>query len=330
MRELILADPAGNEVRAILDAEVDLEIGEVNEFEITVSRVGFEDDIPDLSRIFNPGTEFGGLVRRVKTSTLNNTVTMGGYTWRGLLDKKIIQPDTGDDYATATGELNAILWGMVEPEFDGLFVASTEDTGVTVTGYQFDRYCTLHDGLMKMLKSVGYKLHLEYKQGTEGNPGYVEVSAVPIVDYSEQVELSGDMRLDFSAAVVRDGVNHLICLGEGELADRVVLHLYVQADGSIGTTQYYTGIEEVTDVYDFPGADATTLEEYAREAFTDVQSYQSFEMNLDRLELDAEIGDTVGGRDYITGISMTKPITGKVWTFQNQIDKVEYAIEGEN
>ena len=329
MRELILADPAGNEVRAILDAEVDLEIGEVNEFEITVSRVGFEDTIPQKSRIFVPDTEYGGLIRRIRTSTSMNTVTMGGYTWRGLLEKKIIQPDAGQDYATATGELNAVLWGMVEPEFDGLFVASTEDTGVEVSGYQFERYCTLHDGLQKMLKSVGYKLHFEYKQGEQGAAGYVEISAVPIVDYSDQIELSGDMRLNFIARQVNDGVNHLICLGDGELKDRIVLHLYVQADGSIGTTPYYTGEDEIADVYDFPSADAESLETYARDYFPQLQSYKSFEMDLEALDLDVEIGDTIGGRDYITGITMTKPIIGKVWTYKSRRDSIEYKIEGE-
>lgn len=329
MRDLILADPAGNEVRAILDAEVDLEIGEVNEFEITVSRVGFEDTIPQKSRIFVPDTEYGGLIRRIRTSTSMNTVTMGGYTWRGLLEKKIIQPEAGQDYATATGELNAILWGMVEPEFDGLFKASTEDTGVEVSGYQFERYCTLHDGLQKMLKSVGYKLHLEYKQGEQGAAGYVEISAVPIVDYSDQIELSGDMRLNFIARQVNDGVNHLICLGDGELKDRIVLHLYVQADGSIGTTPYYTGEDEIADVYDFPSADAESLETYAMDYFPQLQSYKSFEMDLEALDLDVEIGDTIGGRDYITGITMTKPIIGKVWTYKSRRDSIEYKIEGE-
>ena len=329
MRELILADPDGKEVRAILEAEIDLEIGETNEFEIAVSRIGFEDDIPDKSRIFNPGTEYGGLVRRITTATEFNSVTLGGYTWRGLLQKKIIQPPAGQDYKTVTGELNAILWGLVEPEFDGLFKASTEDTGVTIT-YQFDRYTTLLAGLQKMLRTVDYKLHLEYKQGTGGAAGYVEISAVPIVDYSSLIEMSGDMRLNFVAQRVNDGVNHLVCLGDGELKDRVVLNLYVQEDGTIGTTPFYTGADEIADVYDFPGADAATLEEYAREAFTEVQSYQSFEMDIEKLAADVEIGDIIGGRDYITGITMKKPITGKIWTYKSQAEKIEYSIEGEN
>lgn len=328
MRELILADPNGIEIRAVLDAEVDLDIGTTNDFEIKMSRVGFE-DIAQKSRIFNPGSEFGGLVRRVKTATIDNSVTLGGYTWRGLLQKKIIQPPPGQDYATATGELNAILFGMVEPEFDGLFVASQEDTGVVVTDYQFDRYTTLHDGLQKMLRSVGHRLEMRYIQGEQGAAGYVEISAVPIVDYSAQIELSSDMRLNYTAEAMNDGTNHLICLGDGKLKDREVLHLYVQADGTIGTVPYYTGLDEIADVYDFPGADAATLEEYARDAFPDLMSYLKFGMDIESLNLDVGIGDIVGGRDYITGILMQKPITGKVWTYKQQIENIEYSIEGE-
>lgn len=329
MRELILADPNGNETRAILNAEVDLDLGTTNDFAITLSRIGFDDDVPDKSRVFNPGSEFGGLVRRTKTVTDQNTITLGGYTWRGLLSKKIIEPPTGEDYKTVTGELNAIIWDIVEPEYDGLFVASTEDTGVTVTNYKFDRYCTILDGLTKMLKSVGYRLNIVYIQGERGDPGVVEVGAVPIVNYSERVELSGDMRLNFIAQSINDGVTHLICLGDGELKDRTVLHLYVQSDGSIGTTPYYTGIDDIVDVYDFPGAEADVLEEYGREALPDLMSKQSFEMDIESLGLDIGIGDIIGGRDYITGITMSKPITGKVWTFKDQVEKIEYTIEGE-
>lgn len=329
MRELIMANPAGNEVRAILDAEVDMEVGDHNDFEITLNRVGFTEEIPDKTRIFNPLTEFGGLVRRIRTSSATNSITLGGYTWRGLLQKKIIEPPAGQDYATATGELNAILFGMVEPEFDGLFKASTEDTGVEVSGYQFDRYCTLLDGLTKMLKSVGYRLQIRYIQDDQGAAGYVEVGAVPITDYSSQIELSGDMRLNFTAESVDDGINHLICLGDGELKDRIVLHLYVQEDGSIGTTPFYTGIDEITDVYDFPSAEADALEDYGRQQFETLRGFQSFEMDIESLNLEIEIGDIIGGRDYITGISMSKPITGKVWTYKDQVERIEYLIEGD-
>ena len=71
---------------------------------------------------------------------------------------------------------------LIEPEFDGLFVVSSEDTGISVTtNYQFDRYCTLLDGLVKMLKSKGYRLQLAFRR-EQNEPGYLLVEAVPIVD----------------------------------------------------------------------------------------------------------------------------------------------------
>ena len=47
-----------------------------------------------------------------------------------------------------------------------------------------------------MLKSVGYRLQIRYVQQERGQPGYVELSAVPIEDYSEKIELSQDSRLN--------------------------------------------------------------------------------------------------------------------------------------
>ena len=40
------------------------------------------------------------------------------------------------------------------------FQVSNVDTGVSVTNFQFDRYCTLLDGLVKLLKSKNYKLQI--------------------------------------------------------------------------------------------------------------------------------------------------------------------------
>ena len=328
--DLILTDVNGNEIRAILDAEVDFDLGTTNDFVLTVSRQGYPDDIVNMCRVFRPGSEFGGLIRRKGTNTTDDTVTFGGYVWRGLLQHKIISPPAGQDYATASGELNTVIASLVDPEFDGLFVTSSEDTGQSVS-FQFDRYCTLLDGLTKMLKSVGYRLHMEYVQGSGGSAGYVSIGAVPIVDYSSQIELSGDMQFNFKAQAISDGINHLICLGEGELKDRLVQHLYVQADGTISTsTQYYTGVDEITDVYDFPGADSATLDEYAEPELKDLQNSLSFSMKIVTLDFDVEIGDIVGGRDYITGIVMAKPITGKVWTVKNGTEKVDYTLEGED
>ena len=328
--ELILTDHEGKEIRNLQEASVDLELGEGNDFQLTISRGDWKGDIVTGCRVFRPGTEYGGLIRRRGTDTKEDIVTPGGYTWRGMLDKKVIEPPTGQDYRTVSGELHEIMKALVEPEFPGLFLVPEISTGVTVSNFQFDRFCTLLDGIQKMLRSVGYRIDIVYMQQERGFPGFVQVSAKQIVDYSGQVELSTDNRLNFTAKVQEDGVNHLICLGKGELKDRAVIHLYAQPDGSIGSTQYYTGVDEVTETYENSGAEIEDLEKGGREKLQDLMNQQSFTMDIAALGIEVEIGDIIGGRDYLTGIYVQKPVAGKIWTYDNGVESMEYKIEGED
>ena len=189
---IIVADANGAEVRSLLFTEYDFEIGDTeNSFLVTCLRSEWE-TITDGSRIYIPGTEYGGLFKRLKTNTKNGTISVGGYTWRGMLQNKILCPDAGDDYATDSGELNAIIGARVSAAFPGLFVGSNESTGIEVD-YQYNRYVTLYDGLKAMLKSVDYKRRIAYDVET----GKVVVEAVPIVDYSAQIEYSSDMNANY-------------------------------------------------------------------------------------------------------------------------------------
>ena len=43
-------------------------------------------------------TEFGGIIGRKKINTIDSTISLFGRTWRGMLEKKIIRPPTGQDY----------------------------------------------------------------------------------------------------------------------------------------------------------------------------------------------------------------------------------------
>ena len=44
---------------------------------------------------------------------------------------------------------------------------------------------------------------------------------------------------------------------------------------------------------------------------------------------DLNIGDIVGGKDYLTGISLKKPIARKIWTVSSGREKISYKLEGE-
>lgn len=327
--ELILTNPEGTEIRELKEADIDVDLGDTNDFAVTVSAWDWKGDVVKNCRIFRPGTEYGGLVGGLSSDTSEYAVTIKGYTWRGLLDKKIIEPPAGQDYRVASGELHTVMKSLVEPEFPDLMQVSVVNTGVSVSSYQFPRYCTLLDGLSRLLSSVGYRLKICYIQQEQGAPGYVEVSAVPVEDYSEQIELSSDSRLDYLADVSWNGVNHLVCLGSGELKERIVLHLYVQEDGSIGTTPYYSGIDEVAEVYENTNAEAEDLEERGRDRLESLMGKQTFKMDVASLGLEVDIGDIVGGRDYITGIYVKKPIAGKIWKYKEGEESLEYKLEGD-
>lgn len=323
MNDIIVAAPDGTELRSMLFSKYDFEIGdEENSFLVTMPRaewVSVEND----SRIFIPGTEYGGLYKRLESDTKNNSVAVGGLTWRGMLQKKIISPPSGQDYARDTGELNAVIGARVSVAFPGLFVGSGEATGVNVN-YQYTRYCTLYDGLKAMLKSKGYKMQISYNQVQRK----VVVSAVPIVDYSAEIEYSSDMSADYSMTIDRTGINHLICLGSGELKDRTVVHLYVDGNGVISQRQTFTGENEIAAVYDYAGASRADLIKSGIDQLKSEINLNEFRIELES-DREVSVGDIVGSRDYITGYTVTAPITTKIVKCEDGLVDVEYKLSSD-
>ena len=323
MNDIIVAAPDGTELRCMLFSEYDFEVGdEENSFLVTIPRPEWE-SVANDSRIYIPGTEYGGLYKRLESDTKNNSVSVGGLTWRGMLQKKIISPPSGQDYATDSGELNAILGARVSAAFPGLFVGSSESTGVTVS-YQYYRYVTLYDGLKALLKSVGYKMQIEYDQVQRK----VVVSAVPIVDYSSEIEYSSDMSADYSMIIDRTGINHLICLGQGELKNRIVEHLYVDANGVISQTQTFFGENEIAETYDYAGATREDLIKSGADQLKGELNLNEFAIELES-EREVQIGDIVGSRDYITGYTVTAPITTKIVKFEDGFANIEYKLSAD-
>lgn len=333
--DLIKTDQYGRQIGYVQGANIDFEVGanesdSINDFEIELKRWNWDGSIEYGSRVFSPDTEYGGIVREISTDTSANAIRAKGDTWRGMMTKKIIQPLSGQDYAVASGELNSIIKAKVETEFPGLFYGVAVDTGVAVNNYQFDRYCTLHAGLAKMLKSVGYRLNIRYQEGDVGMAGYVRVEAVPINDLSSEYVLTNDNNMNFTTDDNRRGINHLICLGKGELKDRLVIHLYTDQNGAISQTQqYFKGMEEITAIYDSNGSEREDLIKNGIKELEAKKSSMSYNMTMEKLEGNIDLGDIVGGKDYLTGISMKKPIGRKIWTISSGKEKIVYKLEGE-
>lgn len=334
---VILTDRNGIELRKLKFYKLDVDVNDTMDFELKIPSNEIRGDEQYGCRIFVPDTEYGGIIGEIKIDTASDEICLYGTSWRGFINNKILRPLSGQDYRIVSGELNTIISSLFSEYGLTIFRVPSTSTGVTVTNYQFNRYTTLYKGITAMLESVGYRLDLKYVQGERGNIGYIKAEAVKVVDYSSQIEYSQDNRLDFIFEETANKCNHLICLGSGELASRQVLDLYIQQDGSVGSTQYYTGVNEVVEIYDYPNVegetDAEKLENLrieGTEKLLELTNTQTFDVSVDSLVFEMNIGDIIGGRDRITGLSMSKPVTNKIYNDENGIIEISYTLKGDN
>lgn len=318
--DLILATYDGQEL-SVMNYDFDMDLGGTNDFQINASYASWIDDIDIGKRIYIPGTEYGGIIKYIQSATESGNIILKGYTWRGYLDKRILRPPSGSDYYTVSGELNSILRSVINiPNF----VVPSVSTGINVS-YQFNRYVSVLSGLEAMLRTVGFRLDIQYVQTQAG--GYVSVQAVKAALYGDTVEYSQDSMINFVSSDNQMGVNHLICLGTGELKNRLVVDLYADANGNVSQNQTITGINEIVETFDNSGAESETLIETGTKRLKELISKKSFDASIKKVEQELFIGDIVTGQDYITGNRVTKPIVEKIVKRSNGVMSIDYKIE---
>lgn len=292
-----------------------------NDFEITVGTD--EAHLEFGSVVYMEGTEYGGIVNTVKSSTGGENVTYKGKTWHGILNNKVIQPNTGEDYLAVSGDANEILSMLIARlGLESLFVAVEEMSGVNISNYQFHRYCKSYDGIRAMLAANKAKLKVEWKNRA------VYLSAEPIADYTDS-PVDGDIA---TLALERheQKVNHLICLGQGDLAEREVFHLYVDQFGRIGDVQYYTGLDEVTEIYEYTVIESTDeLRNGGIDRLTELRNNDTAEIIINEdADLTYDIGDIVGASDLKSGITVAASVTQKIVKINNGVVSTEYKTGG--
>lgn len=314
--DLIYANSSREDIGVIPDYDFDLAFGsDENDFELTVSR---NDHCCEAGYyIYIEGTEYGGIVDAITSDTATENVTYSGRTWHGILNSKILCPDAGESYLTVSGDANTILGTLLSRMgLTALFSASSAPSGINVSGYQFARYVSGYDGIRQMLKSVSAKLRVVYSGGS------AVLSAAPIVDYTQD-GLDSD-QLALKVKKTANKVNHLICLGSGELANRTVVHLYADASGNISQTQTFTGTAEYTAVYDYSNAEDTAeLIKGGTERLKELLQQDDLSVDVNEVDDPYDVGDIVGASDDVSGVTIAVPITKKIIRVQSGIVSVD-------
>ena len=320
MVELIVTDASHVDQASLEDFTLDAAWGaDENDFELTVDRL-----IDAGSYVYFDGGECGGVVDSLKDSLKDgrSTLTYGGRTWHGMLANKILEPDRGKDYLTVSGTASTVIGSLISRVgLDGVFDAVDSPTAgaQTIKQYQFDRYTDCYTGLRKMCEANGLKLRLAYASGRVNN------RAEPVAHYGDTID--SDL-IDFDASRTWRKPNHMIGLGKGDLAARVVVHWYAAAKGSVGHSQSLKGVDESSLVYDYSNADSAVLFQKTREKLQELQSEGDVKVTVrDDANVVFDVGDTVTARDNLTGITVNASITKKIVKVSGGVLSVDYEAD---
>jgi hypothetical protein len=322
MVDLIITDSNHVDVRSAVDYTLDCAWGKgENDFELVVSGAS---TIDAGAYIYIDGSECGGVVDAMEDQLTAgvSTLTYSGRTWHGVLANKILEPDRGRDYLTVSGTASTVIGSLISRVgLDGVFDAVDSPTAgaQTIKSYRFDRYTDCYTGLRKMCEANGLKLRLAYASGR------VNIWAEPVAHYGDSID--SDL-IDFDATRTWRKPNHLIGLGKGDLAARVVVHWYADAKGNVSQSQSLKGVDEITQVYDYSNAETAELNQKTREKLQELQSEGDVKVTVrDDANVVFDVGDTVTARDNLTGITVNATISKKIVKVSGGVMSVDYEAE---
>lgn len=280
-----------------------------NEFELTTILPDCAEDLlwsesGNSTMIFVEGTEFGGIITGSKTNLDSNEITYYGWTWRGMLMNYIIEPPPGQAYLTVSGNIADIINDLPI----GNYIEAAETT-YTTPSYQFNRYVTTYKGITQMLAFANPSLRMSFSFESNMDSGKATLSIIEARDLRNEIELSQDYgKIDLQITYDSTTPRHLICLGQGELEEREVIHLYADDDWNISQTPIADAYP--TDTYDFSSSE-NLLADGTKHFEELIANHQQIEVTISGLGV--QLSDIIAAKDNLTGESVEAEITSIIY-----------------
>lgn len=306
--ELIVADSAGRTLFPISDFELDMDSGWGDGVDNTFDLVVRDPSVPlpgAAWRVFADGLEIGGRVEgfELKTGRTSSELHWTGSTWTGVLEKRLLWPDPGQDYLVLSGDANAVLRSAVKRlEIGSLFTVPDADAGVSVS-YRCNRDVPdAWTNLRLAMHSAGLRLDARWVDGS------CRLQAVKVTDWRGRVDsdlVNFDLKSDLLVT------NHLKAAGKGELAARDVVDVYADREGSVGTVKAMTGVFELEEYYDANNTEGDDLRDQASSRLKDKQSEGSVTVTVNE-GVEFGLGDIVEARHYSPNVTVSVEISSKI------------------
>lgn len=273
-----------------------------------------------------PGTEWGGIVTGSTIDAGKKEITYRGYCYRDLLHQTIIEPPTGQDYKTVSGDLFTILSEQI-PWHPLIMV---NDAGsYTSPAFSFNRYVTAIDGVTALLNAINPNLRVYLSVVPSEDVYKVELTVGTVRDVTNKIQVSQDYgEIPLKITYEYDTPHHLIALGQGELKDREVRHFYVCYDWTITTNPDSWKIADPypAEVYDFSNS-ANLYNDGLAKMQEIIANHRNVEVDMAGIE-GLGLNEIISAKDEITGETITAEITGIIWRVENygdwQTESFEY------
>lgn len=320
--DLVYMNASKEDINVLKDYTIDLAYGESeNDFEC---QVNINNNVCEAGYyLYFEGEEYGGIIDSVEVDTASETVIYKGRTWHGILNSKVLQPDINQDYLIVNGEANTVINELISRMgLSALFRVSSASSGVNISNYKIDRYIKGYTGILKMLKEANGKLNVKFKGG------FVELSASPLIDYSQDEQFDTD-QISFKIQQNFKPINHVICLGKGDLKDRRVIHVYSDLLGNISGTQTLTGINEICTTYE--NSNTESDDELIKGGVDIIEksfASNSVDFSFDSNEETFDVNDIIGAKELVTGTVVKAFISKKVVKLDKYSTSISYECSG--
>lgn len=315
--ELVYTDAKLKDVGMLVPASADFAWG-ASENSFSISLYG--EDIPERGAlIYVEGSDIGGIVTGYESRSNSKTVNILGVTWTGVIAQKLLQPDNGQAYFTVSGDVRDCVDTLIHRfQLASLFVVDSAKTGVTVnhtfsgrrkdqTQQDAGRYMSGWAALWQLLSEHDCKVRMWF----DGEQKRVVLKVLKARDFTDDESL-----LENSAVVKVTNerpINHLVCLGSGEMEQRSRADVYLDKNGNASRTQYFTGINEVIGTYEDT---QHAGEELYRSGLAKIQNLMSESQAVSVMAASDttkfDLGDVVGNTDLISGVQARAIVSKKI------------------
>lgn len=306
--------------------ELDLAFGSgENDFEL---RAGAQNILSPGNYIYIEGTEYGGIIDSIEADTATQEIIYHGRTWHGILNSHIIEPPAEQAHRVASGGFHSNLEQILQSlQITDIFEVGDYDQDFNLQTYNIPRYIPGYSGIMKVVEDYNRYSIDQIKLVFYYDYGKIKLKAEPVADYSQaEGEINSDL-VEFRIKKVGNKPNVLIGLGQGELENRTVYHLYVKANGTIteDPTEALLGVKRNVAIYE--NTAEADLEKFKAECYKRLKQLldqDTIDITLNGSDDCFDIGDTIEATDTLTNTTVRATIKKKIVKIKNGFITVQY------